>query len=116
MKEKVPQLSQELFRIKLRIEEQLSQGNKTDEEFYNLILKTIDFLKNKRIGEPISKRLPIYRYFEDRYGVTNLFLIKISKEARAFYTNLSGGQYKILKIILEIHQTHKEYEKKGGYN
>ena len=29
MKETIPKLSQELFEIKLRIEEELSQGNKT---------------------------------------------------------------------------------------
>jgi len=113
---KCNELSQELFKIKLSIEKELSQGNKTNEDLYNLILKTIDFLKSKRTGEPISKKLPIYRYFEEKFGVTNLFLIKVSKEARAFYTNIAGGEYKILQIILEIHKTHKEYEKKGGYN
>ena len=92
MKETIPQLSQELFKIKLNIEEELSQGNKTNEDLYNLIIKTIDFLKNKRRGEPISKKLPIYKYFEKQYRITNLFLIKISKEARAFYTNVSGGE------------------------
>ena len=116
MKETIPQLSQELFNTKIKIEEELSRGNKTNEDLYNLILKTIDFLKNKRIGEPVSKKLPIYKYFEKEYGITNLFLIKVSKEARAFYTNVSGGEYKILRIILEIHKTHKDYEKKGGYN
>ncbi len=116
MKETIPQLSQELFKIKIGIEEELSNGNKTNEDLYDLILKTIDFLKNERTGEPISKKLPIYKYFEKEYGITNLFLIKISKEARAFYTNVAEGEYKILQIILEVHKTHKEYEKKGGYN
>jgi hypothetical protein len=116
MKETVPQLTQELFKVKVRIEKELSQGNKTNEDLYSLIMKAIDFLKNKRTGEPISKRLPIYKYFEKHYGVTNLFLIKISREARAFYTNVFGGESKILQIILEVHKTHKEYEKKGGYD
>ena len=63
-----------------------------------------------------QKKLPIYKYFEKKYGITNLFLIKISKEARAFYTNTSQDEYQILQIILEVHETHKEYEKKGRYN
>ena len=33
---------------------------------------------------------------EKEYGVTNLFLIKVSKEARAFYTNTSQDEFKIL--------------------
>jgi len=42
-------------------------------------------------------------------------LIKLTKEARAFYTNTSQDEFKILQIILEVHKIHKEYEKKGGY-
>ncbi len=80
-----------------------------------MITKTIDFLKSGRVGEPISKRLPIYKYFQQKYGVSNLFLIKLTKEARAFYTNVAGDELRILQIILEVHQLHKEYEKKGGY-
>lgn len=115
MKELVPKLSENLFKTKLEIEKELSEGNKTNEDLYLLILKAIEFLKTKRKGDPISKKLPIYKYFENKYGVTNLFLIKVSKEARAFYTNTSQDEFKILQIILEVHRTHKEYERKGGY-
>ncbi len=116
MKEFITKLSENLFRIKLEIEKELSEGNKTNEDLYLLILRAIEFLKAKRKGDPISKKLPIYKYFENKYGVTNLFLIKVSREARAFYTNTSQDEFKILQIILEVHRTHKEYERKGGYN
>jgi len=115
MKELIPQLSRTLFQAKIDIEKELREGNKTNEGLYLLIIKSINFLKAKRKGEPISKKLPIYKYFEKKYGITNLFLIKISKEGRAFYTNTAQDEFKILQIILEIHETHKEYEKKGGY-
>ena len=116
MKEFIVQLSGELFKTKSEIEKELMQGNKSDAELYSLILKAIDFLKSHREGEPISKKLPIYKYFERRYGITNLFLIKLTKESRAFYTNTARDEFKILQIILEVHKTHKEYERKGGYN
>ena len=116
MKEFVIKFSEELFKLKLEIEKELLEGNKTDEELYSLILKVQNFLKGGRSGEPISKKLPISKYFENKYGITNLFLVKLTREARAFYTNVSGGEFKILQIILEVHKTHKEYEKKGGYN
>lgn len=115
MKEFITQLSSELFKTKIEIEKELSYGNKSNEELYLLILKSIEFLKSGRKGEPISKKLPIYKYFYKKYGITNLFLIKLSRGARAFYTNTSKDEFKILQIILEVHQTHKEYEKKGGY-
>ena len=116
MKEFIIKLSSELFQAKIEIEKELSSGNKTNEKLYLLILKAINFLKAHRIGEPISKKLPIYRYFESKFGAANLFIIDLTKEARAFYTNTSQDESKILQIILEVHETHKEYEKKGGYN
>jgi hypothetical protein len=115
MKEYIVQLSESLFHSKIEIEKQLRQGNKTNAELYSLILRTIDFLKANRKGEPVSKKLPIFKYFNKHYGINNLFLIKLSKGARAFYTYASQDRFKILQIILEVHETHKEYEKKGGY-
>ncbi|RLG16350.1 hypothetical protein DRN69_01090 [Candidatus Pacearchaeota archaeon] len=115
MKQFIPKLSKELFKVKIQIESELSNGNKTNEKLYSLIQKTIDFLKQGRKGEPVSKKLLIYKYFESKYGVTNLFLIKITKEARAFYTSTAQDEFTILQIILEVHKTHKEYEQKGKY-
>jgi hypothetical protein len=116
MKELITQLSRNLFNAKIEIEKELSAGNKSNQELYLLILKAIDFLKAERTGEPISKKLPIYKYFENKYGTTNLFLIKLNKGARAFYTKVSEGEFKLLQIILEVHENHKEYERKGNYN
>jgi|TARA_B100002003_G_C13908043_1_gene442063 hypothetical protein len=115
MKEGVTKLSRSLFQSKIEIEKELSEGNKTNEELYQLILKSIEFLKFGRTGEPVSKKLPIFKYFYSKYGVTNLFIIKLTREARAFYTNTSHDEYKILQIILEVFEKHKEYEKAGGY-
>ena len=115
MKKKIVQLSKDLFQVKTEIENQLLQGNKSNENLYFLITKTIEFLKAERTGAPVSKKLPIYKYFENNYGITNLFLIDLTDIARAFYTNTSKDEFEILQIILEIHETHKEYEKKGGY-
>ena len=114
-KEFVVQLSSELFKVKTSIETELQNGNKTNEKLYSLILKAIEFLKEKRTGLPISKKLPIYKYYERRYGITNLFMIKLTYGSRGFYTNVSGGQLKVLQIILEVEETHKGYERKGNY-
>ncbi len=114
-KEFVVQLGPELFRVKSQIEAELQEGNKTNEKLYNLILKVIEFLKKKRTGLPISKKLPIYKYFEEKYGVTNLFMIKLTRGSRGFYTNVAEGQLKVLQIILEVEEKHKDYEKKGKY-
>ncbi|MCX6747182.1 MAG: hypothetical protein NTU63_03560 [Candidatus Pacearchaeota archaeon] len=114
-KEFIIQLSSELFKVKTDIERELQRGNKTNERLYALILKAINFLKEKRTGLPISKSLPVYHYYENKYGITNLFMIKLTQSSRGFYTNVSGGQFKILQIILEVEETHKGYERKGHY-
>jgi len=114
-KEFIVQLSPELFKIKTSIEEELQNGNKTNEKLYFLITKSIEFLKEGRTGLPIQKRLPIYQYYEKKYGITNLFIIKLTYGSRGFYTLVSGGQLKVLQIILEVEETHKGYEKKGHY-
>ncbi|MFA6022535.1 MAG: hypothetical protein WC781_00435 [Candidatus Pacearchaeota archaeon] len=114
-KEFIVQLSPELFNVKTSIETELQKGNKTNEKLYSLILKSIEFLKEKRTGLPISKKLPIYKYYESKYGITNLFMIKLTYGSRGFYTNVSGGQFRVLQIILEVEETHKGYERKGNY-
>ena len=114
-KEFIVQLSSDLFSIKTEIEDELRNGNKTNEKLYSLILKSIQFLKEKRTGFPIAKELPIYRYYEKKYGITNLFMIKLTRGSRGFYTNVSGGELRILQIILEVEETHKGYERKGHY-
>jgi len=114
-REFIIQLSPELFKVKTEIEAELQKGNKTNEKLYFLILKAIEFLKEKRTGIPISKKLPIYNYYEKTYGITNLFMIKLTRGSRGFYTNVSGGELKILQIILEVEEEHKGYEKKGHY-
>ncbi len=115
-KEFIPKLSKELFELKIKIEKELSSGNKTNENLYQLINKSLEFLKQKRTGAPISKKLPIYKYFEKKYGINNLFLIDLSKEARAIYTNTANNEFQILQIVLEIYESHKDYERRGGYN
>ena len=116
MKTFIPKLSKSLFLSKVEIEKELGEGNKSNENLYKLILKAENFLRDGRKGAIISKKLPIYKYFEMRYGITNLFLFDLTDEARAFYTNTSQDEFKILQIILEVHETNKEYEKKGGHN
>ena len=115
MKELVTQLSSDLFKTKIKIESELVKGNKTNEELYSYIQKAIDFLKAGRKGQPVSKKLPIFEYFQKHYGVNNLFRIEVSKSARAFYTLTSENDFEILQIILEVHRTHKEYDRKGKY-
>ena len=57
MKDIITQLSGNIFNNKIEIEKELQNGNKTNQDLYLLILKTIDFLKAKRKGR---KKSPLW--------------------------------------------------------
>lgn len=114
-KKVVTQLSKPLFEIKVQIEKDISNGNKTDAELLSLIESIICFLKEGRKGTPVAKGLPIFRYFEVEFGVSNLFVVDLRAGFRGFYTRVSNGEFEILQIILDV-ISHKEYEKRGHYN
>ena len=57
----------------------------------------------------------VSRFFYNRFGIENLFILDVGRGARAFYTSVSQDEFSILQIILEVHETHKEYERKGNY-
>lgn len=112
MKEFITQLSSELFKTKIEIEKELSYGNKSNEELYLLILKSIEFLKSGRKGEPISKKLPIYKYFYKKYGITNLFLIKLSRGRERFTQTLQRMNLKSYRLFLRSTKLTKNMRKR----
>ena len=106
----------ELYNYFKKIENEIRDGIKTNEKEYNLIKKGIELLKqNYKNGEHISKRnQKAYSYYIKKYGIKNLWKLNVSKDWRIVYT-LQGNQVEIISIILES-LSHKEYERKFGYN
>ena len=49
-------------------------------------------------------------------NITNLILIKLTREAKAFYTKVASEKFKILQIILEVYKNRKECERKTRCN
>src|SRR3989344_9387501 len=111
-KEFIVKLSSELFKSKTDIESELLKGNKTNEKLYSLILKAIQFLKEKRVGIPISKKLPIYNYYEKKYGITNLFMIKLTRGSRGFIQIFQEENSKYFKLSWKLKKTIRIMRKK----
>ena len=79
------------------------------------IKKAIEKIKkNAFSGEPISKRL-IPKEYVRRYKINNLWLLRLSKEARLIYSLTTPNEVEILSVIIDLFDSHKMYERKFKY-
>lgn len=81
----------------------------------NAVHKKIELIKsNVHYGNPIAKKL-IPEEYKVKYGVINLFRVKLPKFWRMLYTLTNGEtEIEIIAFVLDI-VDHKEYNKKFGY-
>ncbi len=89
--------------------------SKIEKTIFNAVKKKVELIKmNPHYGEPISKKL-IPKKYVDKYGITNLFWIKLPNFWRMIYT-LTGGEtvVEIIAFVIDIYN-HKEYDKVFGY-
>lgn len=87
---------------------------KKDSHLRRIVDKGLDVLKeNMFAGERIEKR-KFPKYYVQKYGVNNLYKYNLDAANRLIYT-LVADESGITVIVLEI-LSHKEYEKRFGYN
>jgi hypothetical protein len=86
----------------------------SDDPIRNKIMNAIEKLETCiDSGEQLEKdRIP--RYYIKRYGVTNLFVLRLDSTKRLIYTIMSDGT-EITANIIEIFLDHKSYEDRFGY-
>jgi len=89
--------------------------SKNEKIILNAVNKKITLIKvNIHYGEPIAKKL-IPKEYKIKYGITNLFRVKLPKFWRMLYTLTNGNsEIEIIAFILDVID-HKEYDKKLGY-
>ena len=75
----------------------------------------MEFVKeNFRYGQPVAKAL-IPKEYRLKYGVTNLYHVKLPSFWRMLYSIVSGdGGVEIIAFVLDI-LDHPTYDKKFGY-
>lgn len=92
----------------------LKEGKFEDKQMFEFINRAIDDLKkNPMSGIRVPNNL-IPKDYVKKYDVNNLWKYNLPNAWRLTYT-LSGDSVKIVSVILEW-MTHKEYEKRFGYN
>ena len=92
-----------------------AQKSKIERTILNAINKKIELIKiNQHFGEPIAKRLIPIEYTE-KYGIKNLFVVKLPNFWRLLYTLTNGeSKVEIIAFVLDVFD-HDKYNKKFGY-
>jgi len=106
-------LSQEFAKEFSQLQKRSEKGEGEAEYLLKLIDKGIAKLaENYECGQKIQKRLwP--KYYMDKYGINNLWRLKLDNYWRIIYT-IIGDQVRIIAVILEV-LDHKKYNKRFGY-
>lgn len=64
-------------------------------------------------GKQLEKRR-IPKYYVQKYGVTNLHILKLDSDKRLIFTWITADNG-VGICVLELFHTHKEYEQRFGY-
>lgn len=103
-------LAKELAEEYNSMAEEVSKGNLANEKEFKAITRAIDKLKqNPKCGVYLPKARIPKKYIE-KYGVENWFGLRLSREARLFYT-LKGQSVEIIAFVFDWFFSHKDYEK-----
>ncbi|MBW1731420.1 MAG: type II toxin-antitoxin system RelE/ParE family toxin [Deltaproteobacteria bacterium] len=107
------QLSREFAEEFARLQRRAEKGQGDAEYLLRLIEKGIArLIKDQTAGQKIQRRLwP--RYYVRKYGINNLWRLRLDDFWRMIYTIL-GDQVRIVAVILEV-LDHREYDKRFGY-
>jgi len=90
-------------------------NSKTERTILKAINKKVELINaNMHYGNPIAKNL-IPQKYKTKYGITNLFRVKLPKYWRMLYSLVDGEtEIEIIAFVLDVID-HKEYDKKFGY-
>jgi len=87
---------------------------KGQDELKKTLDKGLDLLKERMfVGEKIEKRL-IPKYYVDKYGVNNLFRLRLDRARRLVYT-IVADEEGVKVAVLEVFLDHKSYGRRFGY-
>ena len=65
------------------------------------------------VGESIQKQ-QIPKYYVDKYGVNNLYRLRLDRARRLCYTLVSDEEG-VKVVVLEVFPDHKSYNRRFGY-
>ena len=110
-------LVRDLYEWKMKIEEEVKRGDKSNIKELRLLEKAIDQLKEDyKTGQILPKKIypSAYQEYSRKYAneieIDKLWVLKISGDWRISYT-VVGNEVEIISFILDS-MNHKKYDRK----
>ena len=93
---------------------ELYSSLREEDKFKNSIDRALDVLKEDMFsGERVRKR-QIPAYYVKRFGVNNLYVLKLDRAWRLCYT-LIADEEGVKVAVFEVFSNHKAYDRRFGY-
>jgi len=83
-------------------------------ELKRLIDKGFDILQNNMVAGDRIKKEQIPKYYIEKYGINNLYRLRLDKIRRLCYTLIADEAGSKI-VIIEIFLDHKSYDRRFGY-
>jgi hypothetical protein len=85
-----------------------------EDDFRKAIDKGLDALKENIFAGEIIKKKQIPKYYIKKFGVNNLYRLKLDRKRRCCYTIVADHEG-LKVIVLEVFPDHKSYNRRFGY-
>jgi hypothetical protein len=83
-------------------------------ELKRIIDKGFDTLQNNMFAGDRIKKERIPKYYIEKYGINNLYRLRLDKIRRLCYTLIANEEGSKV-VIIEIFLDHKSYDRRFGY-
>jgi len=84
------------------------------DDFKRVIDKGLDVLKGDMFAGESVRKGQIPKYYVDKYGVNNLYRLRLDKTRRCCYSIVADGEGAKV-VVLEVFADHKSYDRRFGY-
>jgi hypothetical protein len=93
---------------------ELNTSLREESELKRIIDKAFDRLQNNMFAEDRIKKEQIPKFYLEKYGINNLYRLRLDKIRRLCYTLIANEEGSKV-VIIEIFLNHKSYDMRFGY-
>ena len=84
------------------------------DSFRKAIDRGIEALKENMFTGEMIRKSQIPKHYVSKFGVNNLFRLKLDRERRCCYT-IAADREGLEVVVLEVFPDHKSYDRRFGY-
>jgi len=87
---------------------------KEEDDLKIAVDRGLDSLKNDMFAGERIRRRQIPKYYVNKYGVNNLYRLRLNRTRRCCYT-IVADEEGLKLVVLEVFPDHKSYDRRFGY-